>query len=93
MKAALSNLMRNIGKEWAPHGVTANTVAPGLIDTDRNAELLDDPAAYRALLERIPARRAGTAEEVAALVLLLASDAGAYVTGADLHVDGGLGLP
>ncbi|MGG5822901.1 SDR family NAD(P)-dependent oxidoreductase [Falsiroseomonas sp. HW251] len=93
MKAALSNVMRNIGKEWAPHGVTANTVSPGLIDTDRNAELHDDAAADRALLDRIPARRAGTAEDVAPLVLLLASEAGAYITGADLYVDGGLGLP
>jgi glucose 1-dehydrogenase len=93
MKAALANLMRNLGKTLARHGVTANTIAPGLIDTDRNEELKHDRAAYAALLERIPAGRAGTAEEVAALALLLAAPAGAYVTGADLAVDGGLGLP
>lgn len=93
MKSALANLMRNIGKEWAPHGITANALSPGLIDTDRNTELKDDPASYAALLARIPARRPGTAQEVAALALLLASEAGAYVTGAEFFVDGGLGLP
>jgi NAD(P)-dependent dehydrogenase (short-subunit alcohol dehydrogenase family) len=93
MKAALANLMRNLGKAWAGYGVTANTIAPGLIDTDRNAELKADGDAYAALLARIPAGRAGTANEVAALALLLAAPAGAYVTGADLAVDGGLGLP
>jgi NAD(P)-dependent dehydrogenase (short-subunit alcohol dehydrogenase family) len=93
MKAALSNLMRNIGKDWAGRGVTANTIAPGLIDTDRNTALQDDPAGYAALLARIPAGRPGTAAEVAGLALLLAAPAGAYVTGADFAVDGGLGLP
>jgi glucose 1-dehydrogenase len=93
MKAALANLMVNLGKDWAGRGVTANTIAPGLIDTDRNARLPDDAAAYAALLARIPAGCPGTAEEVAALALLLAAPVGAYVTGATFAVDGGLGLP
>jgi glucose 1-dehydrogenase len=93
MKAALANLMVNLGKDWAGRGVTANTIAPGLIDTDRNAALPDDLAAYAALLARIPVGRPGTAEEVAAIALLLAAPVGAYVTGADFAVDGGLGLP
>jgi len=93
MKAALANLMRNIGKEWAPRGVTANTIAPGLIDTDRNAAIRADRAGYEALLATIPLRRAGRVEEVAPLALLLASAAGGFITGADFAVDGGQGLP
>jgi len=93
MKAALAHLMRNLGKDWAGRGVTANTISPGLIETDRNAELLADPAAHAALLARIPLGRSGVPEEVAGLALLLASGAGAYVTGEEIFVDGGLGLP
>jgi NAD(P)-dependent dehydrogenase (short-subunit alcohol dehydrogenase family) len=93
MKAALANLMANLGKQYAGQGVTANVVAPGYIETDRNDDVRADAATYTALMQRIPAGRAGLAEDVAPLVLLLASDAGAYVTGADFAVDGGLGLP
>jgi len=71
----------------------ANTILPGLIATDRNADLEQDTAGYAQLLQRIPARRAGTAAEVATLALYLASAMGAYVTGADILVDGGLALP
>lgn len=93
MKAALGNLMRNLAKEFASHGITANVISPGLIDTDRNDAIKRDPDGYRALLAGIPLGRAGHAGEVAPLALLLASPAGAYVTGADIAVDGGLGLP
>ena len=93
MKAALANLMRNIGKGWAARGITANTVSPGYIETDRNADLVADPTVLSALLARIPAGRAGLPEDVAGLVLLLASAAGAYITGEEIFVDGGLGLP
>ncbi|MGG5822912.1 SDR family NAD(P)-dependent oxidoreductase [Falsiroseomonas sp. HW251] len=92
-KAALANLMRNLGKEWARHGVTANVIAPGIIDTDRNAALRSDVAEYAAVLASIPVGRAGLVAEVAPLALLLASPAGAYITGANLPVDGGQGLP
>ena len=93
MKAALANLMRNIGKDWARRGVTANSIAPGLIATDRNSDLKEDPANYAAILDRIPVGRAGTPDDVSGLALLLAGPAGAYVTGADFAVDGGFGLP
>jgi NAD(P)-dependent dehydrogenase (short-subunit alcohol dehydrogenase family) len=93
MKAALANLMRNLAKPAGPDGVTCNTILPGLIATDRSAEVQADPAAWAALLERIPCRREGTPREVAALALFLAGPMGGYVTGADLLVDGGLALP
>ncbi len=93
MKAGLANLMRNIAKDWAARGVTANVIAPGLIDTDRNAGIRADAAGYAALVAAIPLRRVGRVEEVAPLALLLASASGAYVTGAEIAVDGGQGLP
>ena len=69
------------------------TLAPGLIDTDRNTELKADPGLYQALLERIPTGAAGEAEDCVGAALLLCSDAGRYITGIDLLVDGGLHLP
>jgi NAD(P)-dependent dehydrogenase (short-subunit alcohol dehydrogenase family) len=93
MKAALSNLMRNLAKAAGPDGVTCNTILPGLIETDRSAEVRGDPASYNALIERIPRRREGNVSEVAALALFLAGPSGGYVTGADYLIDGGLGLP
>jgi len=93
MKSALSNLMRNLAKTAGPHGVTCNTILPGLIETDRSAEVRMDPNAYAALLERIPCRREGSVREVAALALFLAGPCGGYITGGDYLIDGGLGLP
>jgi 3-oxoacyl-[acyl-carrier protein] reductase len=83
-KAGLIALTRNAAVEVARRGITINAVAPGWIDTEMT-EGVD-----RALLERVPARRAGTAEEVAACVRFLTSDQAGYVTGAVLSVDGGL---
>jgi 3-oxoacyl-[acyl-carrier protein] reductase len=83
-KAGLLALTRNAAVEVARRGITINAVAPGWIDTDMTAGVAKD------LLEQVPARRAGTPEEVAACVRFLASDEAAYVTGAVLSVDGGL---
>jgi NAD(P)-dependent dehydrogenase (short-subunit alcohol dehydrogenase family) len=93
MKAALANLMRNIGKDWAGRGITANTIAPGYVATDRNADIISDAQAERELLARIPLGRGGRPEDIAGLALLMASPAGSYMTGEEVMVDGGLGLP
>jgi 3-oxoacyl-[acyl-carrier protein] reductase len=83
-KAGLIALTRTAAVEVARRGITINAVAPGWIETDMTAEVARD------LLDAVPARRAGTPEEVAACVRFLVSEAAGYVTGAVLSVDGGL---
>jgi 3-oxoacyl-[acyl-carrier protein] reductase len=83
-KAGLVGMTKTIAAEVARRGVTVNAVAPGLIATDMTSGLGDE------LLRSVPARRAGTPEEVAACIRFLASPAAGYVTGTTLTVDGGL---
>ena len=83
-KAGLVALTRTVAAEVARRGVTVNAVAPGLIETDMTEGIGEN------LLEHVPARRAGTPDEVAECVRFLASDGAAYVTGVCLTVDGGL---
>lgn len=93
LKSALSTVLRSLAKEQAPLGVTCNVIAPGLIDTDRSDDLKQNPALYRSILDRIPAGDAGTPDDCVGAALLLCSEAGRYITGVDLLVDGGLHLP
>ena len=83
-KAGLISFTKTVAVEVARRGITVNALAPGWIDTDMTAEVSKD------LLAAVPARRAGTPEEVAACVRFLVSDQAGYVTGAVLTVDGGL---
>jgi len=83
-KAGLVAMTRTVAAEVARRGVTVNAVAPGLIETGMTDGIAEN------LLEHVPARRAGTPEEVAECVRFLASDGAAYVTGVCLTVDGGL---
>lgn len=89
-KAGLVGLARSVTRELGGRGITANVVAPGFIETDMTAALPDDTQkAYKA---GIPAGRFAQPAEVAAVVRFLASDDAAYITGAVIPVDGGLGM-
>ena len=89
-KAAVAHLSMNLACEWTAKGIRVNCVAPGYIDAPMAAEMFADGRVKRAAIEqRIPARRLGTAPEVAAVVAFLISDEASYVSGAVIPVDGG----
>jgi 3-oxoacyl-[acyl-carrier protein] reductase len=89
-KAGLVGLARSLARELGSRSITVNVVAPGPITTDMTAVLSDD--LKNQMTERVPLGRFGTADEVAGAVAFLASPDGAYITGAVLPVDGGLGM-
>ncbi len=87
-KAGVAGLSRSLGRELGSRNITVNCVAPGFIDTDMTREL---PEAQRdALLGQIPVQRLGRPEEIAAAVSFLAGPEASYITGATLHVNGGM---
>jgi L-rhamnose 1-dehydrogenase len=88
-KAGQRSLMRSLATVLGPHGITCNSVLPGTIVTDINAEFFEDPAMVHRYVERIPAGRLGTPDDVAGAVAFLASDEAAYVNGAEILIDGG----
>jgi NAD(P)-dependent dehydrogenase (short-subunit alcohol dehydrogenase family) len=89
-KAGLVGLARSIARELGSRSITANVIAPGFIDTDMTAAMTE--ARRTEVLAGVPLKRYGTADEIAGAALFLASDAAAYVTGAVLPVDGGVGM-
>ena len=89
-KAGLVGVARSLARELGSRGITANVVAPGFVDTDMTAALDDDRRAE--IVSAVPLGRYASPDEVAAVVTFLASDAAAYVTGALVPVDGGLGM-
>ncbi|GAA3382261.1 beta-ketoacyl-ACP reductase [Cryptosporangium minutisporangium] len=89
-KAGLVGMARSIARELGSRNITANVVAPGFVETDMTAELPE--ARQKEILGQIPLQRYAQPDEVAGVVTWLASDAGAYVTGAVIPVDGGLGM-
>ncbi len=87
-KAGVVGMTKSLARELGSRNITVNCVAPGLIDTDMTRALSDEQK--KALLASIPLGRLGTPQDVAAAVAYLASPAGDYVTGAVLHVNGGM---
>ena len=87
-KAGMIGFTRALAREVASRNITVNTVAPGFIDTDMTAKLSESQREN--LIESVPLGRLGLPNEVASLVAFLASDAGAYITGQVLHVNGGM---
>lgn len=89
-KAGIHSLMQSLAIALGPHGITCNTIMPGTIATDINAEDLADDAKRADLTRRIPLGRIGRPDDIAGPVTFLASEEARYVTGASLLVDGGL---
>jgi beta-ketoacyl ACP reductase len=89
-KAGVIGMARSIARELSKAGVTANVVAPGYIDTDMTRSL--DERIQEGALDFIPAKRVGTAAEVAGVVSFLASEDASYISGAVIPVDGGMGM-
>ncbi len=91
-KSGLLNFVENLASQVAQFGICVNNIAPGAIATDRNKEALANPE-YKKLAEsKIPVGFIGDASDCAAAAVLMCSDAGRYITGANLLVDGGMGL-
>lgn len=92
LKHAQTALGAGLAKQLAADGVTLNNLAPGVILTDRNTDALADPDYAEKVRAAIPARSFGESADCVGAALLLCSDAGRYITGQNLFVDGGLGL-
>ena len=88
-KAAQTNMVRSLSLQLAPFGITVNNVAPGVIYTDRNIKALADPAYAEKVTNSIPVGYYGKPEDCTGIVRLLCSDAGRYITGQSIFVDGG----
>ena len=89
-KAGVIAMTRQLAMEEREHGIRANSVSPGLIETNQTREQLNDPEWAAAMLGKTLLGRLGRPEEVANVALFLASEEGSYVTGVDIVVDGGM---
>ena len=88
-KAGVAHLTRVLAVEWAPHGVTVNAIGPAVTPTPLAQPILDDAKQRAGALARIPMGRFGTPQNLEGAAVFLASDAGGFVTGQVIYVDGG----
>jgi NAD(P)-dependent dehydrogenase (short-subunit alcohol dehydrogenase family) len=91
-RGGIKQLTMSLAHDWGPHGITVNCLAPGWFKTAQNRALYDDPGWVEYLCERIPLGRPGEPADLDGALLLLASDAGRYITGQTLLVDGGISV-
>lgn len=91
-KVAQVSMVRSMAPQFGPHGVTINNLAPGAFNTGRNEAVLQDKAYKTNVESKIPMGYIGESSDCAATALLLCSDAGRYITGQDIFIDGGMGL-
>jgi len=91
-KSALENLVRNLAKIVGADGVTVNNLCPGVFATDRNIEALNDPAYAEKVRSGIPIRDFALPADASGAAVLLCSEAGRYITGTTIRVDGGMGI-
>lgn len=89
-KGALDAMTRTLAVDWADQGVRVNAVAPGYIETDLTEAMRGHAGLSKMLLDRTPMRRFGTPEEIAEVIVFLATDAASYITGQVIYVDGGM---
>ena len=87
-KAAVHNISKNLAREWATQGIRVNTLVPGFFPAEQNRQVLT-PERVEQIMGHTPMRRFGEAQELAGATLLLASQAGSFITGTELIVDGG----
>ena len=87
-KAAVHNLSKNLAREWATSGVRVNLLVPGFFPAEQNRKVLN-PDRVAQIMAKTPMKRFGKADELVGATLLLASDAGSFITGAEIVVDGG----
>ena len=88
-KAALSQLVRVLAREWAPSGISVNAIGPAMTETGMTGSYLSDAAFRKQALSSIPMGRFGTPEDLIGMVVLLLAPAGAFITGQTIFVDGG----
>lgn len=92
-KAGQYNMVKNLAWQLGNRGITINNLAPGVISTVRNKDVLSNDTVKNRIERNIPLGYIGVPDDLAAMALLLCSNAGRYITGTDIYVDGGMSLP
>jgi len=87
-KAAVHNISRNLAREWATQNIRVNTLVPGFFPAEQNRKILT-PERVKQIMDHTPMNRFGNADELSGAMLLLASDAGSFITGEEIVIDGG----